>query len=71
MAEVGGCEGMRGLSPGKCSSQLCKMRSNLETRGGGAGDSVCIWFFWGGDYLGGLKFPEFHGVSQSEVSLDF
>lgn len=41
---------------------------------------ACVWgfvFFLRvgerllGEGLGGLKFPEFQGVSQSEVSLDF
>lgn len=52
------------------------MRSSPEARVRGAGGRlcVCVCFFEGRlirEGLGGLKFPEFQGVSQSEVSLDF
>lgn len=50
------------------------MRSSPEARVRGAGGRLCVCVFEGRlirEGLGGLKFPEFQGVSQSEVSLDF
>lgn len=53
---------------------ICINALQPEARGGGAEDG--LYFFlkggeanWGG--MGALKFPEFQGVSQSEVTLDF
>lgn len=61
-----------------------QMRSSREA-GEGVPEVVCVRarprprararvFWWGRlieEGFGGLKFPEFQGVSQSEVSLDF